>query len=229
MHLPSLFVLIVYVSGYVFLLFASICLACGLYYLVELAEEYTTLTKKLIRATILAHLVIHGLLFAYERFPMLQCAIGFTAHIVYLQLLKSFPFINLTCTTFILSVLLFIVDNIFWFRFFYGDVELFYNYRVDPVPAIAAFYLLVVWLVPCAFFCSLTVNDSVLPGSSNSTGMSGTSDSRYSHPNMSEAGEKKKRRNVVMLGLDYVAAAVRRILGQNSRQRDALFSNPNFR
>lgn len=223
MHLPSLFVLIVYISGYLFLLFAAICLACGLYYLVELAEEYTSLTKKLIRLTILIHLVLHVLLFAYEHFPFLQCAVGLVAHVVYLQLLRSFPFIEPTSTPFVASVLLFVLNNFVWFRFFKGDVELFYQYRVAPAPAMAAFFLLVVWLVPCAFFCSLTLNDAVLPASNEAMA------SRYpSHPNGSEPS-KKRRRNVIMLGLDNVAASIRNALPSQPRQSDIFSSDSGFR
>lgn len=163
--MPSLFVLIVYVSGYLFLLFAAVCLACGLYYLVELAEEYTLLTKKLIRLTILLHLPLHFLLWIYERFPALPCLIGFASHLVYLLLLRSFPFIEPLSPPFLLSILMFLINNLSWYHFLSSDAELFYQYRVAPVPAIASFFLLVVWLVPCFFFISLTVNDAVLPSS----------------------------------------------------------------
>ena len=38
----------VYVAGYLLLIFVAICLACGLYFLAELAEEHTRLARKLI-------------------------------------------------------------------------------------------------------------------------------------------------------------------------------------
>jgi hypothetical protein len=163
MHLPSLFVLLVYVSGYMFLVFAAVCLACGLYYLVELAEEYTTFTKRLIRYLVYGQLAVHALLWSYERFPFLPCAVGLGAHLSYFLLLTTFPFINPLSPAFAGATLGFLADNLFWFRFFQSDVELFYSYRVAPGPAVASFFLLVVWLVPLAFFVSLSVNDSVLP------------------------------------------------------------------
>lgn len=218
MHFPSLFIGLVYSSAYLSLLFAAVCLACGLYYLVELAEEYTVLTKKIIRVTILVHIVIHILLFVYERFPFFQCIVGLAAHLMYLQLLRPFPFINPMSSPFLISVLLFIVDNVVWFRYLWGDIEVFYRYRVAPVPATAGFYFLVIWLVPCAFFCSLTVNDSVLPASNNSA-FSG---------NPSQAA-KQQRRNVVMLGLEKVAASVRKLLGNKPRRRDIFSSDSSLR
>ena len=41
--------LVVYIGGYLFLVFLAVCLATGLYYLAELVEEYTTASKKAIK------------------------------------------------------------------------------------------------------------------------------------------------------------------------------------
>lgn len=222
MHLPSLFVVVVYLSGYLFLLFAAVCLACGLYYLVELAEEYTVFTKKLIRVTILVQFPLHFLLWAYERFPFLQCAIGFASHLVYLQLLRSFPFIEPASPPFILSCAMFAISNYAWFRYFHSDAELFYRYRVAPVPAMASFFLLAVWLVPCAFFCSLTVNDSVLPSAAGPARSGPT----FGHDTL-EGGEKKKRsRNIVMAAFDSVGFTVKTALGIERRDSRDVFSAP---
>lgn len=223
MHLPSLFVLVVYVSGYLFLLFAAVCLACGLYYLVELAEEYTVFTKKLIRVTILGQFTLHLLLWAYERFPFAQCAIGFLSHVVYLLLLRSFPFIEPSSVQFLASCAMFALDNYVWFRFFKSDAELFYNYRVAPAPAMASFFLLAVWLVPCAFFCSLTVNDAVLPGAAAGPGaMPYTPDAA-----VDGMPKKKRSRNILMIAFDSASFTVRRVFGMEQRAsgRD-IFSGP---
>lgn len=217
MHLPSLFVLIVYVSGYLFLLFAAICLACGLYYLIEIVEEFTSLSKKLIRSSIFVILVLHILLFVYERFPLLQCSLGLVAHLSYLNLLANFPYIEPMSVRFVLCSVLFVLDNIVWFLYFRNDPELFYQYRVAPYPALAAFFLLVVWLVPCAFFCSLTINDAVLPASSHHHFHAQPSTETHA------AHRKSRRRNVVMMTLDRVAATIRQLV-QPSRRSD-LFSS----
>lgn len=204
MTLPSLFVLLVYVSGYMFLVFAAICLACGIYYFVELTEEYTSLTRRLIRYTIYGQFVVHFLLWSYERFPFMQCAVGFLAHVAYFLLLTTFPFINPLSAPFFASCCFFIVDNVSWFQFFHADVELFYSYRVAPGPAVASFFLLIVWLVPLAFFISLSVNDSVLPSAnisrSHSRGSIGPSD----------GDSRKKSRNLVVVVWTTVADVARR-------------------
>lgn len=221
MHLPSLFVLIVYVSGYLFLLFAAICLACGLYYLIEIVEEYTSISKKLIRIAILVLLGLHFLLVVYEHFPLLQCSLGFIAHLSYLNLLGNFPFIEPASIQFVISSMLFVIDNIVWFLYFKRDVELFYRYQVAPYPAMAAFFLLVVWLVPCAFFCSLTINDAVLPASNAQ--FHAQSSSEY------QSGQRKnRRRNVVMMTLDRLTTSVRQIFQQQPRRSD-IFSDSSYR
>ena len=42
----------VYVAGYLIVMFVAICLACGLYFLAELAEEHTRLTGKIVGSSI---------------------------------------------------------------------------------------------------------------------------------------------------------------------------------
>ena len=39
---------LVYTGGYLFLVFIAVCLATGLYYLAEIVEEYTRVTKKVL-------------------------------------------------------------------------------------------------------------------------------------------------------------------------------------
>lgn len=222
MNLPSLFVVLVYLSGYLFLLFAAVCLACGLYYLVELAEEYTVFTKKLIRMTILAQFPLHFLLWTYEHFPLLQCAIGFASHLVYLQLLRSFPFIEPSSPPFVVACVMFAVSNYSWFRYFHADAELFYRYRVAPVPAMASFFLLVVWLVPCGFFCSLTVNDSVLPSASGPLHSAGA----LGHERSDEREKKKRSRNIAIAAFDSVVLPIRKAMGMTHRDSRDLFPSP---
>lgn len=208
MHLPSLFVALVYMSGYLLILFAAICVACGLYYLVELAEEYTSFTKKLIRMTILMQLAVHPLLWLYERFPFLQCFTGFTAHVCYLFLLRSFPFMEPAAPSFVLSCVMFLLDNIAWFMFFRNDLELFFRYRVTPAPAMASFFVFVVWLVPFAFFCSLTINESVLPAIGSG---------RHMPQSQSMSDNKRTRKNVALVAIEQLLQSGKRALGINGR------------
>ena len=182
------------------LLFSAVCIACGLYYLIELAEEYTLLTKRILRTTILVLLPLHLLLLIYERFPLIPCLIGIVSHLAYLTLLTTFPTLSVTSTPFLVSAAMFVLDNYVWLSFFRSDHELFYRYRVAPFPATSAFLLLMVWLIPIALFCSLSVNDAVLPGGPGT------------HP------QPKRRRNVLVAAFESLSAAVKSLLGK----RDAL-------
>eukprot|EP00170_Pyropia_yezoensis_P004618 contig_18840_g4631 len=224
MWLPSLFVVLVYVSGYIFLLFGAVCLASGLYWLVELAEEYTSLAKKLIRGATITLLVLHVLLLVYERFPLLPTGTGLASHAVYYQLLRSFPFVEPRSALFGISAVGFVASNIMWYRFFAADVEIFYRYGVAPLPAVAAFFLLVVWLVPGAFFVSLTVNEAVLPGAGVDS-LRGVSPASSGARGDDGGGDRKRRKNVVLAGFGWAVDAVRRAAGYESRERTDLFSS----
>lgn len=208
MHLPSLFVALVYVSGYMFLVFSAVCLACGLYYFVELAEEYSAATRRLIRAACYAQLAAHAALWGYERFPLLPCAAGAAAHAAYLGLLRSFPAVDLLSPRAAAAAVLLVADNVLWLRFFRADVELFYSYRVAPGPAVAAFFLLQVWLVPLAFFLSLTINDAVLPNANPRAHQMHNSSAAQTQA-QSQSPRGKKSRNLVAALLEGFSAKVR--------------------
>lgn len=216
--------MLVYVSGYIFLLFGAVCLASGLYWLVELAEEYTSLAKKLIRGATITLLVLHVLLLVYERFPLLPTGTGLASHAVYYQLLRSFPFVEPRSALFGISAVGFVASNIMWYRFFAADVEIFYRYGVAPLPAVAAFFLLVVWLVPGAFFVSLTVNEAVLPGAGVDS-LRGVSPASSGARGDDGGGDRKRRKNVVLAGFGWAVDAVRRAAGYESRERTDLFSS----
>lgn len=74
--------LVVYLGGYTFLVFLAVCLATGLYYLAELVEEYTMLTKKVIGYAVQVIVVIHVLLVVVDRLPLLAVGSGIAAHLV---------------------------------------------------------------------------------------------------------------------------------------------------
>merc|ERR1712216_1098839 len=76
---------LVYVSGYLVLLFLAICMACGLYYMAELAEEYSRLTKKILTYCIQGVIGIHVLLLIFDRFPFFTTVYGIGLHVVYYQ------------------------------------------------------------------------------------------------------------------------------------------------
>ncbi len=67
-------------------------------------EEYTVLTKKIIRYVIVTAIVVHVLLLLMENLPVVYVLVGLAAHTCYLSLLSTFPFIEFTDPRFIASL-----------------------------------------------------------------------------------------------------------------------------
>ncbi|KAI9269050.1 transmembrane adaptor Erv26-domain-containing protein [Phascolomyces articulosus] len=153
--------IIAYAATVLAFCFVVLSLACGLYYLAELVEEYTVYTRKVIKGMTVTVVSIHVLLWAVDRLPFLLLAFSIFCHGVYTMNLKTFPFISLTSPPFIASCVLVFVDHFLWFKFFTT------HYR--PFMDIAAFFGICVWLIPFTYFISLSANDNALPmtGESN--------------------------------------------------------------
>ncbi|KAI8092131.1 transmembrane adaptor Erv26-domain-containing protein [Gilbertella persicaria] len=100
---------------------------------------------------------LHILFWIFDRLPFFYLAFSIGCHLVYSLNLRTFPFISLSSLPFIASCILVFVDHFLWFRYFTT------HYR--PFMDIAAFFGLCVWLVPFAYFISLSANDNALPTS----------------------------------------------------------------
>eukprot|EP00656_Telonema_subtile_P008164 TRINITY_DN1381_c0_g1_i2.p2 TRINITY_DN1381_c0_g1~~TRINITY_DN1381_c0_g1_i2.p2 ORF type:complete len:210 (+),score=62.19 TRINITY_DN1381_c0_g1_i2:138-767(+) len=146
---------LVYVSGYLFLLFLAICLACGLYFMAELAEEYPSLTAALIKYYTIVVLVTHPLLCVFESFPVTPVLCGFAAHCCYFKMLDTFPFTEWTSPALLCSIAGLVLSNYLWWCFF---TETYLT-----AAHIMGFFFTCVWCVPFIFFISLTINENVLP------------------------------------------------------------------
>lgn len=155
----SVGIFVVYGGAYIFLVFFAVCLATGLYYLAELVEEYTSLTRRIIGYIIKGIIALHVLLLIVDRLPFFCIACGLGTHLLYHRLLKTFPYINLTSYDFLGSLGGLLVSVVAWARFFLRDPRCAFV----TIEWIVGFTLVMVWLVPFAFFISLAANDSVLP------------------------------------------------------------------
>ncbi|KAI7847673.1 transmembrane adaptor Erv26 [Circinella umbellata] len=147
--------LIAYAATVLAFCFVVLSLACGLYYLAELVEEYTVYTRKVIKGMTVTVIVIHVLLWIVDRLPFLLLAFSILCHGIYTLNLKTFPFISLTSPPFLASCVLVFADHFLWFKFFTT------HYR--PFIDIAAFFGICVWLIPFTYFISLSANDNALP------------------------------------------------------------------
>eukprot|EP01095_Lingulamoeba_sp_RSL-Kostka_P009307 TRINITY_DN3208_c1_g1_i2.p1 TRINITY_DN3208_c1_g1~~TRINITY_DN3208_c1_g1_i2.p1 ORF type:complete len:200 (+),score=19.57 TRINITY_DN3208_c1_g1_i2:140-739(+) len=152
-----IFSLILILSYIFYFFFGTICLATGLYYLAEFVEEYASFTKKLIWYTILTVFVLYIFIIILEDFPIQYTIIGLFAHVCYLRLLTaSYPILEFTDPSFILSCAMAVINHISWFYLF--------TYKYTPFNQIIAFFVICVWMVPFQFFISLSVNENTLPG-----------------------------------------------------------------
>lgn len=135
--------------------FVTLAIAAGLYYLAELVEEYTVMTAKVIRWMIISVIAVYVGLFMFENLPTSLVAGGLVAQIGHLALLSSFPFFSVSSPSFILSVVMVLLNHYLAFSFF-GE-----NYY--PFSEVMAYFTVCMWLVPFSFFVSLSANENVLP------------------------------------------------------------------
>jgi len=135
--------------------FVTLGIAAGLYYLAELVEEYSTATGKIIRWMTLITLFIYGCLFCFEDITATMVICGITSQLLHLTLLPTFPFFALTSPQFILATVMVVVNHYLAFQFFAE------NYH--PFSEVMTYFTLCLWLVPFAFFVSLSANENILP------------------------------------------------------------------
>lgn len=97
-------------------------------------------------------------LFLFEELSTTMILVGVVAQIAHLMLLQNFPFFTMTSPPFLMAIALVVVNHYLAFQFF-GQ-----NYY--PFSEVMAYFTLCLWLVPFAFFVSLSANENVLPTTS---------------------------------------------------------------
>ncbi|XP_012254639.2 protein TEX261 isoform X1 [Athalia rosae] len=142
-------------SLFVQICFATISIAAGLYYLAELVEEYTVLSKRIIRGFILMTLAIQVGFLLFENLPLTMVISGIMAQVAHLCILKTFPYVYITSPSFIISVLMLVVNHYLAFTYFASVYHSFSE--------VMAYFTLCLWLVPFTLFVSLAANENVLP------------------------------------------------------------------
>merc|ERR1719425_116113 len=94
-------------------------------------------------------------LFCFEYLPPTLIICGVIAQIAHLSLLSSFTFFSATSPSFLMAVVMVIVNHYFAFSHF-GE-------KYYPFSEVMAYFTICMWLVPFAFFVSLSANENVLP------------------------------------------------------------------
>ncbi|KAG0228479.1 erv26 super protein [Actinomortierella wolfii] len=144
-----------YAGSAIAFVFAVLSIACGLYYLAELVEEYTVQTKRIIKGLTLSVVVLHLLLWLLDGLPFTKIMFSLLCHAVYSLNLSNFPNISLVSVPFLSSCVLVLADHFMWFQYFARHYYAF--------SSIASFFGICVWLVPFSYFISLSANDNTLP------------------------------------------------------------------
>eukprot|EP00127_Corallochytrium_limacisporum_P002843 Clim_evm22s142 gene=Clim_evmTU22s142 len=176
--------LLSWVSAGLYVLLATLCLACGLYYLAELVEEYTVMTRKGIQITIMAVGIIQIGFLVFERVPLWITGLGLVALVLYTTLLDKFPYFDFVSPQFLGSAAIAILHHYFVFRYF-GEVWY-------PFSEVVAYFTICVWLVPFLYFLSLSANENTLPTAVISTQDLGSSGSGMVSGGFGKGGSKRQ-------------------------------------
>ncbi|XP_074605487.1 protein TEX261 [Brevipalpus obovatus] len=137
------------------ILLIILSLAAGLYYLTELVEEYTVIASKVIRGLIFICIFIQLALCLFEGFPLTITSFGLLAQIMHLLILKTFPYFSFTSFPFVSAVVLLVVNHYLAFSYF--------SKHYYTLSEVLGYFTTCVWMVPFAYFISLSANDYVLP------------------------------------------------------------------
>ncbi|KAL5471609.1 hypothetical protein EMCRGX_G029739 [Ephydatia muelleri] len=134
---------------------ALLSLAAGLYYLAELIEEYSVISRRIISILLVFVIIIDIGLLMIDGFPLGLTVVGIALHLLYGSLLTTFPVISLCSIGFIGGTVLLVLAH--------GLAFLHFAEVWHPFQEVLAFFFLCLWLVPFSFFISLSANDFVLP------------------------------------------------------------------
>jgi len=145
--------------------FASLAVASGLYYLAELVEEFTSAASKIIRVIILVVFGVFVGFLLFEDFPLSMTLCGMGAQIAHLYVMQTFPYFAVTSPAFISTIVFVIINHYLAFSHF--------SSRYYPFVEVMAYFTVCMWMVPFAFFVSLSANDLVLPTQAERTRLLG--------------------------------------------------------
>ncbi|KAK9874676.1 hypothetical protein WA026_005496 [Henosepilachna vigintioctopunctata] len=146
---------ITYIAIFVQIIFATVAVASGLYYLAELVEEFSSVAKKFITWMNTTVTVLFILLWLLEGFPSIMVFCGVLAQISHFVILKNFPYVNFFSPGFIAAVIFIIINHLLAFKHF---ADVYYTFS-----EVLSYFTLFLWMVPFSLFVSLSANDNVLP------------------------------------------------------------------
>ncbi|XP_017473216.1 PREDICTED: protein TEX261 [Rhagoletis zephyria] len=141
------------------IVFITVSIAAGLYYIAELVEEYTQTARKLITFMISATVFVYILFIFCDNLPWSMILCGFAAQAFHGLIMTSFPFIRFLSVPFIGALVFLIINHFLAFQHF---TSVYY-----PFMQVLAYFTICLWMVPFSLFVSLSANDNVLPTTVN--------------------------------------------------------------
>ncbi|XP_013113847.1 protein TEX261 [Stomoxys calcitrans] len=150
------------------IIFVTISIAAGLYYIAELVEEYTSAARKMILMMISFTMFVYVMFIFCDELPWSIIIMGFITQFLHLSIMSSFPFIRFLSLPFIGTVVCLIANHLLAFQYF---TSVYY-----PFTQILAYFTICLWMVPFALFVSLSANDNVLPTTINDSHLAANQD-----------------------------------------------------
>ena len=173
----------------------------------ELIEEYSVQSKRILTRLLQAVLVLH--LLCLGTLPLWPLLFSLAAHLFYALLLDSFPYIQLSSPSFVISCALVLCDHFIWFHYFSSAAA----QRASPIgykfSEIASVFGLLVWMVPFSLFISLSASDYTLPATMDDPGATGT--------------PRKRQKNTVRALLESLFGAIRNLFPIKSAASPKVF------
>jgi len=195
-----------WVSTVIHIVFLTLSLAAGLYYLAEVVEEYTVATAKVIKYLLISTTCALIGILLFEQLPVYLVGLVLLSHGFYANLLSNFPYISLSSLSFISSCVLLVINHYFAFKYF---ADVYYSFQ-----EILAYFTICLWLVPFSFFVSLSVNEYVLPTVQTTNYTS----SSVIGPNSGMLISRQSKRGGILAVFDYF----------NQKKDDLLLRNKQF-
>lgn len=167
-------------SGFLAIIALALAISSGLYILAELCEEFPSIAGKCIRICLYVVIGIHILLL-FDGVPFYSILGGIACQACYALMMRKFPFIEFVSIPTFLSLIACVCSHVIWFRYFMdlqASHDHYYYGSSTGLPdldmlQIVGFFLIMVWLIPCGLFVSLTISDNSLPISSNISPLDG--------------------------------------------------------
>eukprot|EP00520_Triparma_pacifica_P013657 CAMPEP_0118656984 /NCGR_PEP_ID=MMETSP0785-20121206/13771_1 /TAXON_ID=91992 /ORGANISM="Bolidomonas pacifica, Strain CCMP 1866" /LENGTH=178 /DNA_ID=CAMNT_0006549861 /DNA_START=60 /DNA_END=593 /DNA_ORIENTATION=+ len=140
--------------GYVALFMLAVCIACGLYCAAELAEEYSSVARRVLNYSF-AFVFLTHLLLLLSGLPFLPLFQSSLCNLVYLTLLPSYPYVEPLSLPSISSLIAVVLSHYTWFTYFHTVYT--------PILQVTGFFTVMIWMIPLMLFVSLSLPSESLP------------------------------------------------------------------